>query len=59
MNVNRVLVSDSDHSTSHSFSDQSSEGSVEVITASQAENETDANIPHDVKAADDGEDNDD
>jgi hypothetical protein len=59
MNVNRVLVSDSDHSTSHSFSDQSSEGSVEVITVSQAENWTDTNIPHDIEVADDGEDNDD
>ena len=59
MNVNRVLVSDSDHSASHSFLDQSSEGSVEVITVSQAENWTDTNIPHDIEVADDGEDNDD
>ena len=59
MNVNRAHVSDSDHSASHSFSDQSSEGGVEEITARQAENGTDTNISHDIEAVDDKEDNDD
>jgi hypothetical protein len=59
MNVNRVRVSDSDHSTSHSFSDQSSEGGVEEITASQAENRKDTDISHDTAAVDGEEDSDD
>ena len=59
MNVNRAHVSDSDHSASHSFSDQSSEGGVEEITASQAENGKDTNISQDIEAVDGGEDSDD